>query len=41
MGIQMNREELDDDDFKLKKTHLVAMFFTNYFSALRVDIAQY
>ena len=27
------------DDFKLKKTHLVAMFFTNKFNALRVKIA--
>ena len=25
------------DDFKLKKTHLVAMFFTNEFSALRAN----
>ena len=28
------------DDFKLKKPHLVAMFFTNLFSALRVKTGQ-
>ena len=34
IGIQMNQKGIHED-FKLKKIPLVAMFFTNNFSALR------